>query len=230
VNFDIVQGYCVLRACTDPTHPNLSPFPGYNVYAREGVPMIPVPVLEATIEPVCGVVSFTAPSPGVYYVYYLPYDTSGCCAGVTFSWVGCNDTSASESNPCVMRRRLLNSAPTNATQCDVATPSALTVTAIENRDAWNAFTDMEMRAAPSEAAASAAVLSAAGLPFGAFTESADYAVRDLLGPPARWALRSFPAPPLALAGSPGQFLAFQIGLWAYAEGIVNLTASTLMDS
>ena len=204
------------------------------------VPVAP----NATIEPTCGVVTFTPASEGgLYYVYYLPYTevSPPDFWEITFSWQGCNDTSDLESNPCVMGRRALAAGGSAvASLCTAASPAADAVLRLESRDTFNGFTDMEMMAAPAETAAAAAALAAAGAPFGVFCESADRPIRVFVPPradgsgggiPVRWATApsrtspSFSSSPAA----PGSLLVFQAGLWAYTGGaLANVSASATL--
>jgi hypothetical protein len=67
-----------------------------------------------------------------------------------------------EANPCVLGRRSLVVAPgigSGDSVCTEVLPSASVVTRIENRNDFNAFTDMEQIAAPSEVAATIAALT-----------------------------------------------------------------------
>lgn len=203
-----------------------------------------------TIEPTCGVVTFTPePEGGLYYVYYLPYTQVSPPQfwEIEFSWQGCNDTRNDESNPCVMGRRRAKSvrsedAVTAASVCTVATPAADAVLRLESRDSFNGFTDMEMLAAPAETAAAAAALAAAGAPFGVFCEGADKPIRVFAPPhldgsgggiPVRWVTRPELATPICAPPpvAPGTFLAFQAGLWVFPGGLLqlsNVTASAAL--
>ena len=191
-------------------------------------------VSSAAIESDCGLITFTSPSlaPGLYYLYYLPFRQSSGGAGLAFSWVGCNDQSTGEGNPCV-----LGGSQGGSSVCSAVTPAASPVPRLENRDAFNAFSTMELLATASEAAATAAALAAAGAWAGVFPEDRDHAIRvlypDTTTPgrpiiPARWSPgqggpQATASPSLALSSPPGQWLAFQVGLWAYSAPIANLT-------
>lgn len=102
------------------------------------------------------------PGAGSYFVYYLAFVQNSGGASTTFTWQGCNSTDPTEANPCVLGRRRLSS--TGASVCLAATPAAAVVARLEGRTAFDAFTDMEMMAAPAEAAATAAALQARGRP------------------------------------------------------------------
>ncbi len=187
----------------------------------------------SVVEATCGVVSFTAPAPGTFFAYYLPFTQASGGAGTTFSWTGCNNTAYAESNPCVLGRRL-EGAPT---VCATATAAAGVVVGIENRDDFNAFTVMEQMAAPAEmAAAVAALLSTpGGFPFvGVFCEDRVHSIRvfDRTNVIVRWTPGGAGPQPYAPngpsfvgSGAPGEFVPLQLGLWAYAGAVANLTAT-----
>ena len=186
----------------------------------------------AEIEGSCGALTLSRPklSPGDYHIYFLPYFQSGGGAGLRFSWQGCSDKSDDPSNFCVRRRRL-----SGASVCATVTPAAASVVRLENRDDFNAFSDMELLATAGEVAeTTAALVALSPAPVvGVFPEAADRSVRVLdlqagVALPARWALggagpqpRSVPA--FSGAAAPGQWLALQLGLWAYAGSIANVT-------
>ena len=69
---------------------------------RQLAPPAPLPSATAHVESDCGVVSFTPPTTGDYYVYYLPYVQSGHCAGTHFHWFNCSDKTNTAANPCVI--------------------------------------------------------------------------------------------------------------------------------
>ena len=203
-----------------------------------------VAVSAADVEATCGLVSFAAAAPGTYFAYYLPFQQGNGGAWTTFSWTGCNDTAYDESNTCVLgrRRRLGAAAEPASSVCAAATPAAALAVALENRDDFNAFTDMELMASPDEAAAAAAALAAlpGGAPFaGVFPESRDHAVRVFdagAGIPVRWAPGGggpdgayAGAPAFAAAAAPGEWLAFQLGLWAFAGAAVTNVSALASD-
>ena len=190
-----------------------------------------VNVSPVTVEPTCGVFQFDAAVPGVYYAYYLPFHQGSGGADLTFSWIGCNSTDPTEHNPCVLGGA--SSTPA-ASVCDSATPAAAIALGLECRDAFNCFSVMEMMAAPAEASAAiAALLSQSSPPFvGVFPEDRDHSVRVRDGGiPVRWALAALHPVPFVIAGAPGEFLPFQLGVWAYAVAAPNITvASTAFTS
>ena len=194
----------------------------------------------------CGVVTFSRPGlqAGLYYLYYLPFHQGDGGAWLSFSWQGCSDTSADEGNICVQGRRRL---PAAGDMCSTATAAAAPVVRLETRDAFNAFTDMELLATAAEAAATAAALAAlpGGAPWvGIFPETRDRPVRVFdaqLTPgrpiiPSRWALggggpQPSATPSLAVSGAPGEWVAVQLGLWAFSGAVANLSyAATAFGS
>ena len=195
----------------------------------------PLVVAQAAIESDCGVVTLTRPglAPGTYYLYYLPFHQGSGGASVTFSWQGCNDTSAAEGNACVLG----GSASASASVCAAVLPAAAApVVRLENRDDFNAFTEMELLATPAEAAATAAALGAVNAWVGVFPEPRERAIRvlhiDTPGRPVipvRWTPgqqgpQASAAPALGpLAAAPGEFFTFQLGLWAFRGAIANVS-------
>ena len=195
-------------------------------------------VTAAAIASDCGVVTFSRAglSPGTYYLYYLPFNQGSGGAWLTFNWQGCSDTSADESNICVQGRRLAG-----GDMCAAATAAAAPVVRLETRNAFNSFTDMELLATAGEAGATAAALAALPAPapwVGVFPETRDRPVRvfdPLLTPgrpiiPSRWALggggpQPTATPSLTVTGAPGEWVAVQLGLWAYAGPVANVSYS-----
>jgi hypothetical protein len=193
---------------------------------------VPVSVVSSSISGDCGVVNFTRPNlaAGLFYAYYLPYAQGGGGAGLEFSWGGCASEDPTAANPCVGGRRSLAATPGDS-QCGAATSAAIPVVGLENRDGFNAFTAMEQMATSDESARAAAALASGGVQtwVGAFPEDARLSVRVFdAGIPSRWALAASPAaqnPAFAAAAAPGQWLAFQVGLWAYAAAVSNVSAA-----
>ena len=173
----------------------------------------------------CGVVTFSSPTlqPGRYYAYYLPYRQSGGGAGLHFSWLGCNATDNSHTNPCILGG--------SDDVCASPTPASQPVQGLENRDAFNAFTEMEMMATAEEKGATVAALTAAGVGMGVFPESRDLSIRVLYsgGLPVRWAPGGDGPQPTATptitipSVSPGEWVAFQLGLFAHAGEVRNVS-------
>ena len=197
-------------------------------------------VSASTLEGDCGVITFSRPnlSPGAYYVYYLPYQQNGGGAGLQFNWGNCSSQDPTEANQCVGGRRLghghgLDAAsPSESSACLSATAASKSVVGLENRDAFNAFTEMEIMATAGEMAAARAAVGALTSPppfVAVFTESASAArsVRVFdAGIPARWvaAAGTQGASAFAATAAPGQWLAFQVGLWAYKGAVYNVSA------
>ena len=190
--------------------------------------------------------------PGIYYFYYLPYRQSGGGAGLAFSWQGCADQSPDESNVCVQARRqrrlsLMNISFDDIHQqssvCLAATPQAAPVLGIENRDGFHAFSIMEQMATENETATAALILENTSSPpvfAGVFVEPHNLSVRvfdnstggrvlvrwaDKIISNARenkdnfdWALRQ----EFTINGAPGEWVAFQLGMWAYHGNVINV--------
>ena len=191
----------------------------------------PLTVTGLDVEADCGVVTFSRVglAAGTYYIYYLPFVQGNGGAWLTFNWQGCTDETPNETNVCVQGRRRRAEAR-GAGVCGAADAAAAPVVAIENRDAFNAFTAMEQMATAVESAAAATALAAAGAPFvGVFPEARDLSVRVFdAGIPARWAPggggpQPTAAPTITVACAPGEFCTFQLGLWAYNLPVANLS-------
>lgn len=172
----------------------------------------------------CGVVSFTRPglSAGTYFLYYLPFIQDNGGAWLEFHWGNCTDQENSEKNLCVQGRRRLSSADV----CSTKTPAADLVVSLETRDAFNAFTEMEMMATADETAAARVALNA-NAPFVAvFPEDALNSVRVFdAGIPYKWAIKAGTPPAYSTSAPPGMWLPFQLGLWAYSGIVTNMTGS-----
>ena len=178
-------------------------------------------LLSAHLESVCGVLRFATDGPGVYHVYYLPYVQSGGGAHLHFHWWNCTET---EDRGCVTSARVGEPAPAvtvrrtaEPSQCEGVTGGA-TVVALESRDAFHAFSEMEMVAAPSEVAA---VVGASRAPFSVFAESAAHPVRMFDHLPARWARNGTQM--LSATASPGTFFVFQIGVFAHGGALPSVS-------
>jgi hypothetical protein len=188
----------------------------------------PLTVTALHVEADCGVITFSRAglAPGTYFIYYLPFKQGSGGAGLTFSWQGCSDQTANESNVCVQGRRL---GARGDGACAAVDPAAPPV-AIENRDEFNAFSVMEQMATGAETASAAAALTAAGAPFvGVFPEPRELSVRVFdAGIPVRWVPggggpQPSGAPSTSVACAPGEFCVFQLGLWAYMGAVANVT-------
>lgn len=154
-----------------------------------------IPSTSHLVEAACGVISFDAPEPGVYFAYYLPYRRGGGGAHLQFQWYGCD----AQTPDCVLLSS--SSLPGNDTQtaaaatcASVLPPGGVTVTGLENRPnalaekdhavdgtPFNGFTHMELTALPSEIAT---------LPHGRlnlFLEPRENMVRMFHAPTAHWA-------------------------------------------
>jgi hypothetical protein len=209
------------------------PFPANKAVIVTDAAGAAVAVLNSSVvESTCGVISFSATAGGTFFAYYLPFQQGNGGAWTTFSWTGCNDTAYDESNECVLGRRRLSASA--ASSCLAATPAALLAVALENRDDFNKFTEMEMMASPAELAAATQALAQrpGGAPWvGTFPEDRARAVRVFDGGiPARWlpggggADPYSGAPAFFGAAAPGEYFTFQVGLWAFAAGASGVSA------
>ena len=176
------------------------------------------------VEAACGVISFSAPKPGVYFAYYLPYRRGGSDAWLQFQWYGCD----TEAPDCVLSSAVHSPALRGSSQaqaqapptCEaVMPPMGVAVTGLENRPnavaekdhavdgtPFNGFTRMELTALPSELAT---------LPRGLnlFLEARENMVRMFHAPTAHWA-RGGEVLALSLAAREAEFFTFQVGLFA----------------
>jgi hypothetical protein len=184
----------------------------------------PLPA-NATIQAECGIVAFTAPAAGTYYVYPLPYTQTGDDAWIHFHWLNCTNTT---NHACVLGAAARHAAaPGGADVCASVQPgpSALAVR-LETRDAFQGYAVNELIATPGEVAAMVAAYPVAAAPFLAFAWPADPPSRLFDAVPAVWALRD-PAvsPPNAvnLTAPPGNVVPLQIGLYGHAGAVGNVT-------
>ncbi len=159
------------------------------------------------VEQHSGTVVFTPPTAGIYYCYYLPYTQSGIGAGFQFAW----------------------DAPTSAVQragssADWGGLPRLPGTAItlEARNAFEAFSPMELSASASETAAVVAAATAA--PHGAggrylvFPEERRLPVRMQERLPYRWIGRSQASPPTFNSSvTRGEYFTLQLAVFVPAE-------------
>ena len=192
----------------------------------------------AVVEPDCGVVSFNAPSPGVYHVYYLPYVETGDWANTLFHWFNCTNTQATVANPCVIdttragRVQPLQATAGAASGCArVVPPSGATVLRLETRSSpqplqeqedFPAFHSMEMIATSQEL--SALLQSHSGAPFMAFMTPREDAVRMFDQVPASWG-RSGEVHALVADAMCGEYFTFQVGLWAALADVDHVSLS-----
>lgn len=181
-------------------------------------------VVTADVTGDCGIVSFARPglSSGTYFIYYLPFIQNNGGAWLELNWGNCTDQENSEANLCVQGRRRL----AGADICSTATPSADLVVSLETRDSFNSFTEMEMMSTADETAAARVALNVNAPFVGVFPEDASNSVRVFdAGLPVKWALKAGLPLSYKVSTSPGTWLPFQLGLWAYAGSVVNMTGS-----
>jgi hypothetical protein len=148
-----------------------------------------------------GELAFEAARAGVYAIYYQPYLTSGPANYPRVAYARPADT----SDPQWRRRSGVDDPRKLA-----AAPQAA-VLGYEAVDDFDAYTDMERPATPDELAR---LLAAhAGAPWLLFPETRAHPVRMFDAIPGRWAQRG-PGGTLADHALRGEYLSFQVGLWA----------------
>jgi hypothetical protein len=184
---------------------------------------VPLPSTTTHVEADCGVVSFTPPAAGEYFVYYLPYVQTGHYAGTHFHWFNCTDQTNAPSNLCVIDS-LAAAAGGGAVGCDsVDAAAAARVLRLESRASplplqqpldFDAFHPMELTATSGELAA---LRQKSAAPFQVFMEPRENPVRMFNRVPASWG-RHGEAHTLSLSAIAGEYLTFQIGLWASGSG------------
>lgn len=179
-----------------------------------------IPSSARLVETACGVISFTPPQPGTYFVYYLPYRRGGGGAHLQFEWYGCD----AETPDCV-----LSAASSTATtfelggppNCEARMPSAtVAVSWLENRPnaeaekdhavdgtPFNGFTPMELIALPSE------LSTLPSNTLNLFLEPRENMVRMFHTPPAHWG-RNGEVLKASLNAREAEFFTFQVGLYA----------------
>jgi hypothetical protein len=167
-----------------------------------------------------GVIAFhPGHGPGDYHVYWLPYDLSGL--GGTYTVRYFNDTSAqfcASNKPCSQWAAAHGlDAAGQASGAWHTLPEA-TYVREEYRSGFEARTEMEMVATDAEVRAlvKRVATEAGGLsPFVVFPEDRTMQIRMQDFVPHRWVQRpasDVAQPQLALAGQPGEFLIFQLGV------------------
>ena len=182
----------------------------------------PLPAVALHVSSDCGVVRFTPPAAGLYHVYYLPFVQSGGNAHTHFHWYNCSDKGSTPANKCVIRMTDV------ATGCDsVDAEATARVLRLESRSSplplqqpadFDAFHPMELTATATELAS---LRKSAARPFQVFLEPRFNAVRMFDRVPASWAKGEAHA--LSLTAVAGEYLTFQIGLWASDGPITGVT-------
>jgi hypothetical protein len=156
-------------------------------------------------------------APGDYFVYYLPFLVTGRTNYPKVEYPGPVDRADRE---WLQRNRL--------TRDDIATgawqglPRA-PVLAIQSSSSLDAFTSMEVIATQEEKATLLA--QHAREPFLLFAEDREHAIRMSADLPQRWIARGAFSP-LELAVRPGEFVSFQVGLYAVDRDLEGVTLET----
>lgn len=194
------------------------------------------------------------PGAGLYWAYYLPFVQNSGGASTTFTWGGCNSTDPTEANPCVLGRRAsgggasvcsvatsaatvvtgiegrnsfdaftdmeMMSAPAEATAAAAALQARLLGVDWRGGGSGPAVGNLALSPTPSLS------VQASGAPFvGVFPTDRDHSVRVFdVTIPVRWVADAGTAPAFAGTAHAGEDYFFQLGLWAYAGGVANLTA------
>ena len=134
-----------------------------------------------------------ASGPGRYYVYYLPFQSGG------------------RSNYPNVKYLPVRSTADSSWLARISAPGTAAVTRIEAVDSLNSFDPMEVIATPAEVAR--VVAARPGRPFLVFPEDRLHPIRMTDQLPLRWTDRG-PGGNLALEGRRGEFVAFQLGVYA----------------
>ncbi|MBL7847427.1 MAG: hypothetical protein JNL40_08170 [Cyclobacteriaceae bacterium] len=152
---------------------------------------------EVYFEPVAG--------PGTYYVYYLKYFVKGRSNYPTVIYPEYKETASREW----------------AAQMTVK-PVTATVKEFQSIDALNSFYPMEVIA--TQAATNALREKSSGKPFLVFPEDRMFPVKMRSDLPQRWILRG-PSDTFAGTADKGENYSFQLGLWAHAGKVEDITVS-----
>ncbi len=179
----------------------------------------------------CGVVHFVPNRDTTFYVYYLAFYETGGGAATHFSWFNCTQQ---EDHRCVLQEALADDdicAPAPA----AAAPDGVTATvvALESRRVgpgsgrvdFHALDEMELVATPRELAtlrANAAAASTTASTMMIFMEYRERAVKMFDHLPASWARRGRQQTSLSVDATLGEYMTFQIGVWA-SSAETNLT-------
>jgi len=181
------------------------------------------------IQQECGLITFNAINGnGIYYIYYLPYQLSGSDAWLHFSWYNCTNFN---NHACVLGTTISSSSSTlpeiTTDICATVNPSqANMVVRLETRDSFEGYNETEFIAVPNEVQNLPSLYPIPNPPFMVFTEPAVRPLRVFNWVPAHWALRDMINDnPLSYSAttSPGHFLVFQIGVFAYQSSLTNIS-------
>ena len=166
-------------------------------------------LLRMNVNRTYGDIVFQAQNPGTYHVYYLPYDSKGrSYPVVTYQ------APAENADPSWLKN-VLASSP----RSDVKPHQAVLVE-IQACDEFNSFYPMEVTASPEEVARLLAAHP--GGRFLLFPEDRSRPIRMTGDLPLKWVIEG-PQPELAVEAARGEFYAFQVGLYAAAADIANIS-------
>ncbi len=177
-------------------------------------------VLRRHVDQVAATLAFEpAQGPGRYYVYFQPFQQTGSRNYPKLSYLAWQDTASA-----AWGARVGAASPAKLD----ALPKAK-VAGYEAVDPFDAYTDMERIASPRELAR--VLQGAQRAPFLLFGEDRAHPVRMFDQLSQRWAQRG-PGKPLRLTASRGEFLSFQLGLWAPNRAVnnVRITLDTLQGA
>ncbi len=152
---------------------------------------------EVFFEPVAGA--------GTYYVYYLKYYSKGRSNYPTVIYPEYKDTAAPDWTAQMFLK-----------------PVTATVKEFQSIDALNSFYPMEVIA--TQAATAALREKSAGKPYLIFPEDRMFPVKMRTDLPQRWILRG-PSDGFEGTADRGENYAFQLGLWAHAGKVENITVN-----
>ncbi|KAL1519036.1 hypothetical protein AB1Y20_003304 [Prymnesium parvum] len=170
----------------------------------------------------CGLVRFRPTGATTYHVYYLPYQQSGGGASLHFHWYNCSradERHCAMATPPPARTRLDRSPayclqPSHAATAAVVAIESRRVSSLSGRTDFHALSATELIATPEERAALLASRPAGSLAAArVFMEPRERAVRMSDQLQAEWA-RGGEKPSLALRARAGEFLTFQVGVFA----------------
>ena len=181
-----------------------------------------IPAETSAVEAGCGVVSFRpSAGAGIYYAYYLPHFQTGGDAHIHFHWYNCTE----HNRTCVLE--------SGAGACDTVDPDASRpVVRLETRINEDfpfpgmGFSPMEFTALPSEianlAGSATSPSDTPALPQ-VFLEPRENILRMFTNRvPALWA-QAGERHSIELSGLAGEWLTFQVGLFASRGSANNLT-------
>ena len=156
-----------------------------------------------------GDIVFQAQNPGTYYVYYLPYVSKGRNYPVVTYQAPEN-----EADPA-----WLKSTQASLLRSDIKPQQAI-LSEMQACDEFNSFYPMEVIATPEEV--TRLLAAHPGSKFLLFPEDRSRPIRMTGDLPQKWVVEG-PKPELAGEAARGEFYAFQVGLYAAAADIPNIS-------